>query len=85
MSLQDDYYDLSDFLAEDVKNKPMLKAFNRIWSAFCDQEAEQETLLRIRGAVRTMVECTFEQPTTPKKRKKKNGRTKVQRRQKDKS
>jgi len=50
MSLQDDYFDLDASLKGAEKD-----AFNRIWAAFCDMENREETLLKIRGAVRTMV------------------------------
>lgn len=56
MSLQDDYFDLSESLEGEHK-----AAFERIWAAFCEMENEQESLLKIRGAVRTMVEQTFPQ------------------------
>ena len=62
MSLQDDYFDLEVYLK---KNKPMLKAFNRIWEAFCYMEAQENELLKIRECFRTMVELTFP-PEIPK-------------------
>lgn len=40
MSLQDDYFDLSESLQGWQK-----EAFERIWEAFCLMEAEQEDLL----------------------------------------
>lgn len=54
MSLQDDYFDLSESLEGWQK-----EAFQRIWDAFVDMESEHEKLLEIRGAVRKMVELTF--------------------------
>ena len=56
MSLQDDYFDLKEALEGEE-----LKAFLRIWDAFVDMENEQEDLLAIRGAVRRMVNLTFNQ------------------------
>lgn len=56
MSIQDDYFDLMAELEGESK-----KAFERIWDAFVDMENEQESLLKIRGCFREMVELTFPQ------------------------
>jgi hypothetical protein len=53
MSLQDDYFDLSASLKGWHK-----EAFDRVWEAFCDLESEQEDLLKIKGAVRDLLELT---------------------------
>ena len=57
MSLQDDYFDLSDFLKDDEVH---LQMFNRIWEAFCDLEKDQDRLCAIVSSFRRMVELTFE-------------------------
>lgn len=57
MSLQDDYFDLSDFLKDDEVH---LEKFNRIWEAFCDLEKDQDRLCAIVSSFRRMVELTFE-------------------------
>lgn len=56
MSLQDDYFDLSESLQGWQK-----EAFERIWEAFCLMEAEQEDLLQIRSSVRTLLEVSFKE------------------------
>lgn len=54
MSLQDDYFDLSQSLKGWKK-----EAFERIWEAFCVMEEEQEDLREIRRSVRTLLELSF--------------------------
>lgn len=54
MSLQDDYFELKAKLKGNSK-----KQLERIWEAFVQMENEHEALLQIRGAVRRMVELTF--------------------------
>ncbi len=56
MSLQDDYFELSETLKDH-----QLECLERIWRAFVDMENEHEKLLQIRGAFRQMVEITFPQ------------------------
>ena len=56
MSLQDDYFDLSESLQGWQK-----EAFERIWEAFCEMENEQEDLLKIRSSVRTLLEVSFKE------------------------
>ena len=58
MSLQDDYFDVSNFLKDNE-----LEAFERIWEAFIDMESEIDELREIRMSVRRMVELTFPQET----------------------
>ena len=54
MSLQDDYYSLSQSLDGWKK-----EAFERIWEAFCEMEDEHDNLLRIRNSVRNLLELSF--------------------------
>lgn len=54
MSLQDDYFDLESTLKGENKKK-----FLRIWETFIDMEKEYEDLIKIKSAVKNMIELTF--------------------------
>jgi hypothetical protein len=56
LSLQDDFWEVEAELDD-----KLLPPLHRIWEAFVEMENEQEDLLRLRGAVRTMIEVTFPQ------------------------
>lgn len=52
MSLQDDYFDLSDALEKQKKKNPELsEMFDRIWGRFCENEAELLELREFKCAV----------------------------------
>ena len=62
MSLQDDYFDVNEYL---TTNAPMEIAnkFEALWEYLVDLESEVDDLREIRGCVRRMIEKTFPQET----------------------
>lgn len=54
MSLQDDYFDLSESLKGHQK-----ETLDRIWEAFCELEEEYDHLLAIRNSLRNLIELSF--------------------------
>ena len=56
MSLQDDYFELSESLKGSQK-----EALDRIWETFCVMEEQQEDLLAIKRTVRDLVDLTFKE------------------------
>lgn len=56
MSLQDDYFELSESLSGHK-----LEKLNRIWDAFCEMDAEYEDLLRIKNSVKNLVTLCFQE------------------------
>lgn len=54
MSIQDDYFDLSQSLKGWKK-----EAFKRIWEAYCEMKNEYDDLLRIKNSVRNLLELSF--------------------------
>jgi len=63
MSLQDDYYDVEDTLKK--RKKPTqgdYKAFDRIWCAFGELEAEVDELRAMKSCLRTAVKIAEGNP-----------------------
>jgi hypothetical protein len=52
MSLQDDYFELTE---QDTLSVGHKKAVNRIWNAFCDMEKEQEDLIDIQRSFKNII------------------------------
>lgn len=56
MSLQDDYFELSESLKGHKREK-----LERIWEAFCEIEAEYDDLVKIKNSVRNVFNLAFQE------------------------
>lgn len=56
MSIQDDYFELSESLKGHKREK-----LERIWEAFCEMEAEYDDLVKIKNSVRNIFDLSFKE------------------------